>query len=288
VKVLITGAKGQLGNALTRLAPAGFQLVLKSHIELDISDASQVRQLVSAERVDLIINAAAYTAVDKAESDQQSARAVNADGPANLASAAHACGARLLHVSTDFVFDGTSSEPYRIDSAVAPLNAYGRTKAIGEVAVATELANHATVRTSWLYAAWGANFVQTMLRLMRERGTVRVVADQVGRPTSANSLAQALWGFAQHPELCGTFHWADAGVASWYDFAVAIAEEGGARKLVPNNVQVIPIATEEYPTPARRPKFSVLDTRSTALAIALNPSHWRAELRRVLDEMSHA
>jgi dTDP-4-dehydrorhamnose reductase len=186
------------------------------------------------------------------------------------------------------VFDGMSTEPYRTDAAPAPLNVYGRTKAMGEVAIATALANHAIVRTSWVYAAWGVNFVQTMLRLMRERGTVRVVSDQVGRPTSANSLARTLWSVALRPELIGTFHWSDAGIASWYDFAVAIAEEGGARNLVPNKVQVIPIATEDYPTPARRPRFSVLDTRSTAAALALDPAHWRTELRRVLEGMTHA
>ena len=287
MKVLITGANGQLGQALTRAAPRSAELIVKAHADFDISDAGQVRELVNAERPELIINAAAYTAVDRAEADEQTARAVNAEGPAYLASAAGECGARLIHISTDFVFDGASSEPYATDATVAPLNVYGRTKSTGEAAVIGALTDYAIVRTSWLYAAWGANFVQTMLRLMRERGTVRVVSDQIGSPTSVNSMAKALWSLSSS-KLAGIFHWADAGVASWYDFAAAIAEEGAVRKLLPKDVQVISIATEEYPTPARRPRFSVLDTRSTVAAIGLTPAHWRTELRRVLDEIACA
>jgi dTDP-4-dehydrorhamnose reductase len=288
VKVLITGANGQLGQALARIAPKDVKLTLTSHSDLDVADTGQVLRAVGSAGVDVILNAAAYTAVDKAESDAERAQAVNAVGPGHLASAAREQGARLIHVSTDFVFDGRSSEPYSTDAAVAPLNVYGRTKAMGEVAVSDALQNHAIVRTSWVYSPTGANFVLTMLRLMREKGSVRVVADQIGRPTSADSLARALWSFARRPELCGTFHWADAGVATWYDFAVAIAEEATSIGLLTTDVAVAPIATEEYPTPARRPKFSVLDTRSSARAIDLAPPHWRVELRSVLRSMAHA
>jgi dTDP-4-dehydrorhamnose reductase len=288
VNVLITGASGQLGQALTRTAPSGLQLTLKSRRDLDISNADEVLRAVDNAGAGLIVNAAAYTAVDRAETDQHQAQAVNVDGPRYLAAAAREHGARLIHLSTDFVFDGMSSEPYRTNAAVAPLSVYGRTKALGEAAISNAHSNHAIVRTSWVYSPWGANFVLTMLRLMRERGAVRVVSDQIGRPTSAISLARALWSLAERPELRGMFHWADAGVASWYDLAVAIAEEGAALGLLPSDVQVTPIATEEYATAARRPKFSVLDTGSTTSAIGVVPAHWRVELRNVLGAIAHA
>ncbi len=288
MKVLITGASGQLGQALARIAPHDVQLLLRSHSDLDISDAKAVTQLLETEQVELIVNAAAYTAVDKAESDRTRAVAVNTDGPRHLAQSANAFGARLIHVSTDFVFDGKSSKSYETAAPLAPLNVYGETKAEGERAIAASLAAHAIVRTSWVYAPWGANFVLTMLRLMRERGSVRVVADQIGRPTSALSLARAVWNFAGRPDLVGTFHWADAGVASWYDLAVAIAEEAAVLGILPVGIKVLPIASEEYPTPARRPRFSVLDTRSTSHATGMQPAHWRVELREVLRSVAHA
>ncbi|MBS0379682.1 MAG: dTDP-4-dehydrorhamnose reductase [Proteobacteria bacterium] len=285
MKVLITGAGGQVGRALIDTAPEDLALVALSHAELDIGDAAAVTSAVQRHAPDLIVNAAAYTAVDRAESESALARRINAEGPAHLAAAAAGCGARLLHVSTDYVFDGMAHTPYRPDSATHPVSAYGRTKLEGEEAVLRLLpAGTAIVRTAWVYASKGKNFVHTMLRLMQANGAVRVVADQVGSPTSAASVAAALWHLAARPASRGLYHWTDAGIASWYDFAVAIAEEGAARGLISREVAVTPIRTDQYPTPARRPAYSVLD--SSALAeLGLPPFHWRTRLRAVLEEI---
>jgi dTDP-4-dehydrorhamnose reductase len=195
----------------------------------------------------------------------------------------------LLHISTDFVFDGRSYSPYRPTDATGPLGVYGATKLAGEQAVLKTLGHRATVvRTAWVYAAQGRNFLRTMLRLMNERGAVRVVADQIGTPTAAPSLAEVLWKFAARPDQSGVFHWADSGVASWYDFAVAIAEEGAPRGLINRVVQVTPVTTAEYPAPAARPAFSVLDKRSTLAALDIVPVHWRAKLRLVMDGLAVA
>jgi dTDP-4-dehydrorhamnose reductase len=237
----------------------------------------------------LIINAAAYTAVDKAETQVVEARRANAQGPAILAQAAATIGnCRLLHMSTDYVFQGEIPRPLRPDDETGPLGVYGRTKVEGELAVRSLLGASALVlRTAWVYDSQGPNFLCTMLRLMREHGSVRVVADQIGCPTATRSLAEVIWSLAARPELGGIFHWSDAGVASWYDFAVAIAEEAASRGLLPGGVSVSPIATEEYPTPAKRPRFSVLDSSSTAAVLGFSQQHWRVGLRRVLDEVGN-
>ncbi len=283
MKVLVTGAEGQLGRLLLYTAPAGAEVAGWGRADLDIGDAEAVQVRVQALKPALIINAAAYTAVDKAESEPDLAARVNAAGPANLAAAAQAVGARLVQVSTDFVFDGAAGSPYRADAPTNPLGVYGCTKRDGELAVLRALPQHALiVRTAWVYAAQGRNFLHTMLRLLRERGAVRVVADQVGTPTSARCLARALWRLAD-AGTCGVCHWTDAGVASWYDFAVAIAEEAAALGLLPAGAAVTPIATADFPTPARRPAYSVLDKSS--LPAGLAPAHWRQELRAVLKEI---
>ena len=285
MKVLITGAAGQVGRSLARTAVNEVQLLPVSHKELDIGDADAVLAYVRKQAPEVIINAAAHTAVDKAESEPKLAERVNADGPRNLAAAAHEVGARLIHISTDFVFDGAASVPYRPEAATAPLSVYGRTKLAGETAVLETLPERSViVRTAWVYAAEGSNFVRTMLRVMNANGAVRVVADQVGTPTAAVSLAETLWKIVGEPRITGIHHWTDAGVASWYDFAVAIAEEGAALNLVPPTVTVTPIATADYPTPARRPAYSVLDKSSLA-RYGLVPSHWRQRLRSVLGEI---
>lgn len=287
-KVLITGAGGQVGRMLLETRPEHFEAIACTHADLDISAGTAVRDCVLRHRPAVIINAAAYTAVDKAESEPDAAQRINAEGPRHLAAAARECGARLIHISTDFVFDGTASTPYRPDAATNPLSVYGRTKRDGEEAALGALPDHSTVvRTAWVYAASGANFVRTMLRIMKANGAVRVVADQVGTPTAARFLAECLWRIAADREIRGIHHWTDAGVASWYDFAVAIAEEGAALGLLPPGVAVTPITTSEYPTPARRPSYSVLDKRSLA-SYGLAPSHWRERLRTVLKEIQRA
>jgi dTDP-4-dehydrorhamnose reductase len=285
MKVLITGASGQVGRALIEAAPAGVSVLARSHAELDITDADAVRGALEQARPEVIINTAAYTAVDRAESEPELARLANADGPRNLAAAARQTDARLLHLSTDFVFDGSASLPYSPEAPTHPLGVYGRTKRDGEQAVLEHCAENAViVRTAWVYAAQGSNFVRTMLRLMGTRGAVRVVADQIGTPTAARSLATALWQIVAQPQLRGVHHFTDAGVASWYDLAVAVAEESVAVGLLENEPTVTAISTADYPTPARRPPFSVLDKSSLA-AVGICPQHWRKALRGVIREI---
>lgn len=281
--VLITGAGGQLGRALTATAPTNLQCIPLRHAELDITDPATINITLDKYQPDAVINTAAYTAVDAAETDMTSATRLNATAPGLLAKAATARGIRMLHISTDFVFDGTTGRPYQPGDQPAPINAYGRSKYAGEQAVLSQQSNAFILRTAWLYGAHGRNFVNTMLRLMRERDrdTLDVVADQVGTPTSASSLAQALWAAVQL-QASGIHHWTDAGVASWYDFAVAIAEEATLLGLLSRAPVVRPIRSQDYPTPAPRPAFSVLDKTATVAALQLTPTHWRQSLRAVL------
>ncbi len=287
--VLITGAAGQLGYELQRLVPAGVVLVAVDRSQLDLADPATIDACIAVHRPSVIINAAAYTAVDRAESEPGLARAVNAHGPAALARAAAKHDARVIQISTDFVFGGTSARPWRPYDAVAPQSVYGQTKHEGERAVLDALGTGALViRTAWLYSAHGGNFARTMLRLVQERDAVRVVSDQVGTPTWARSLAHVVWAAVCTPETSGILHWTDAGVASWYDFAVAIQEEALGLGLLDRAVPVHAITSAEYPVPARRPPFSVLDTTATTQALGLVPTHWRVNLRRMLGELADA
>jgi dTDP-4-dehydrorhamnose reductase len=281
---LVTGGRGQLAIELAARAPAGWTVVAPARADLDISDAAAVDAVVGRSAPDLILNAAAYVAVDKAESDSDTAFAVNRDGAANLARAATRVGARLAHVSTDFVFDGQKNRPYLPADATNPLGVYGASKLAGESAVMAVAPSALILRTAWVYSPNGANFMKTMLRLMAERGEVRVVADQIGTPTAASGLADTLWTLAL-AGVSGIHHHTDAGVASWYDFAQAIAEEGVALGLLPTLPRVTPIPTEAFPTPARRPAFSVLDKASTWALVQHRPMHWRGALRGVLREL---
>jgi len=281
MKALIVGGKGQLGKGLSRTAPADATLVSHDIDTLDITDAAAIWQVVAEEKPDIVFNAAAYTAVDKAESEEEAAQAVNATAVGYLADAARKAGARFVHVSTDFVFDGRSGVPYKPDAQPAPLGVYGRTKLAGEQAAGTDAL---IVRTAWVYAPNGGNFVRTMLRLMAERPEVRVVADQIGTPTYAPGLAAALWAMA-FKGIRGIHHYTDAGACSWYDFAVAIQEEALAAGLLDKAVPIIPINASEYPTPAQRPHYSVLDKTSTFAALGGPTPHWRANLRTMMAEI---
>jgi len=288
-RVLITGAGGQLGRALQMTAPPEWEVLACGSAELDVTDAGGVRQLVRLRRPTVVIHAAAYTSVDAAESHPELAEAVNAAGTRNVAEAAAEVGARLIHVSTDYVFDGAQSYPYAPEAGPNPLGVYGRTKLLAERAVAGLLGTRGlTVRTAWLYSAHGRNFARSMLRLMQERDEVSVVADRVGTPTWAQSLAEALWSAAARADLHGILHWTDAGLGSWYDFAVAIQEEGLAAGLLTHDVPVRPLASSDYRTPARRPSYSVLDTRTSRSALRLQPPHWRVNLRRMLQGVGRA
>jgi dTDP-4-dehydrorhamnose reductase len=288
VKVLLTGAGGQVGRAFRALAPAEAAIVALTHADLDITDAEQVRRAVSAHAPQWIVNAAAYTAVDAAESAQQAAHALNASAVGYLAHAARDTRARLLQLSTDFVFDGRASSPYEPDAATAPIGAYGATKLAGEHQALADGAPSIVVRTSWVYAAYGQNFVRTMLRLMAAKSEVRVVCDQVGSPTWASGLAQILWQMLKIEAAPGIYHWCDAGIASWYDFAVAIQEEALQRGILAHALPVLPIRTAQYPTAAQRPAYSVLDAARTRALTGAPAVHWRAQLRKMLDELAVA
>ena len=284
MKVLITGANGQVGRALQARAPKQAVITALGHADLDISSRAAVEAFIGQAAPDLIINAAAYTAVDRAEQDIEAAFAANHAGPDNLAWAAALIGAKLVHISTDFVFDGQASSPYALTHPIAPLGVYGQSKAKGEAAVSAHLADALIVRTAWVYAAQGSNFLRTMLRLMSERPEVRVVADQMGTPTHADSLASALWALAETGAQ-GLHHFTDAGSASWYDFAVAIQDEALASGLLTKAVPIIPIRTQDYPTPASRPAYSVLDKTATYAALGAPAAHWRVELRNALSQL---
>jgi len=289
MRVLVTGAGGQVASALQALRPSTVELTALSQAELDITDRDAVRRRMAILDPDVIINAAAYTAVDKAEAEKDLAERVNGAAPGYLAEAAHANGARFMHISTDFVFDGRASTPYQPDAPTSPLGEYGLSKLHGEQRALEASRGQALVlRTAWVYGAQGHNFVRTMLRLMGERGTVKVVQDQVGSPTWASSVAQALWAAVGVPGLRGIHHWTDAGTASWYDFALAIAADGRELGLLRTPVEVLPISTAEYPTPAKRPAYSVLDCASSVEALKVRPAPWHDNLKKMLMELKDA
>lgn len=279
---LLTGASGQLGKALVSAVPDAFRLVALGRGECDITSEVSLSKAMQLHSPDVVINAAAYTAVDRAESERDAAFAANATAPEILARQCSEVGSRLLHVSTDFVFDGKSGSPYSTEAPTAPLGVYGASKLAGERAVQSSADDFVIVRTGWVYSQGTGNFLDTMLRLHRERDEIGVVSDQVGTPTSADTLAQALWLLAAQPDLRGTYHFSDAGVCSWYDFAVAIGDEAQALGLISSPARVAPITTQDYPTPAARPAYSVLDKSKIWRDLDIEPLHWRDALRDTL------
>jgi dTDP-4-dehydrorhamnose reductase len=286
VKVLVLGGGGQVARAVVAAVPAHHQAVSRTRAELDIGDAAAVARTMAETGAEWVVNAAAYTAVDLAEDEPAQAMAVNDTAVAVLAAAAAGAGCRLLHLSTDFVFDGKSNRAYLPTDATHPLSVYGESKLAGERHVLCGAEPGIVLRTAWVYAASGRNFVLTMLRLMREREQVSVVCDQIGTPTWAAGIAAAIWGFIDIGAPGGVYHWTDLGVASWYDFAVAIQDEALARGLLRRAVPVTPIPSSAYPTRAHRPAFSVLDTRATRSALIKVPAHhWRHNLRTLLDDI---
>ena len=280
MRVLITGANGQLGGALQRTAPAWADINAIDVEDVDLTDSAMLTARLVVEAPDVIINAAAYTAVDKAESDEALARAINAEAVAVMVEAMAGTGGKVVHVSTDYVFDGTAATPYAPDAPRNPQSVYGRTKAEGEDHLRPE---DLLVRTAWVYEAGGANFVRTMIRLMRERDELAVVADQVGSPTWATGLARTLWALIER-QATGTFHHSDEGAISWHEFAVAIAEEAHALGLIARIPAIRAIPTTDYPTPARRPAFSLLDCSATRAFLGDEAVPWRANLRAMLEE----
>ena len=286
MRVLVLGA-GQIGTAILKAAPNSHEVITRTHAQLDIVDSQSVGQTLAATGADWVVNAAAYTAVDRAEDEPAAARAVNDTAVAELAQAAKREKARLLHLSTDFVFDGAAGRPYRPTDPTHPLNVYGVTKRAGEQHV-LEGGNGIVVRTSWVYASAGKNFVLTMLKLMQDRDRLNVVCDQIGTPTWAMSAAAAVWALIESGSEGGIYHWADLGVASWYDFAVAIQEEALVRGLLTRAAGIVPIPSAAYAARALRPSYSVLDTTSARALLRVPPLHWRESLRRMLDELRAA
>lgn len=288
-RILITGSNGQLGFELERsLAPVA-DVIAASRDRLDLSQPTSIRQVVQEVKPDIIVSAGAYTAVDKAESEPELAIAVNGTGAGVLAEEAQQLGIPLIHVSTDYVFDGESSRPYLETDPTHPLGVYGQSKLAGEEAIRKAGGHFIILRTAWVYGVGGkSNFVKTMLRLGAEREEIRVVSDQVGSPTWTGDLASAIAQFISQmsPDLAGTYHYTNSGVASWYDFAVAIFEEARLLGFPLKVERVVPIATVQYPTPARRPAYSVLSCAKITAALGTYPPHWRQALRKMLQELS--
>ncbi|MCF6177320.1 MAG: dTDP-4-dehydrorhamnose reductase [Victivallaceae bacterium] len=284
MKVIITGCKGQLGQELLRLAPPDIAITAVDIDTLDITDQVAVDNFVNELKPQLIINAAAYTAVDKAETNAEAAYAVNCDAVKIMAVAASQNSTSIIHISTDYVFDGSGCSPCQPDLPTNPASVYGQSKLAGEQELQRLMPGKSVIiRTAWLYSPYGQNFLKTMLRLMNERDELGIIADQIGTPTSAATLATTVWAFAKKPQLSGIFHWTDDGAASWYDFAAAIREESIAIGLLDSNAaRLKPITTTDYPTPAPRPAYSILDKSSTYQALELTPINWRIALREVL------
>ena len=283
---LIVGSTGQLGIALRRATPPRWSVVAPSRTELDLADAASIRRAVADLRPRLIVNAGGYTDVERAEEEPDVAMAVNGVGAATLAELAHAAGARLITISTDYVFDGCARVPYAPDAQPNPLNAYGRSKLEGERATMAHAPDALILRTSWLYGPTGRNFARTMLHRMRGTEAVRVVNDQTGAPTSTATLAAAIWQAADRRDVRGIQHLSDAGAATWYDFACAIADEARQVGLLGRAPVVEPIPSAAFPQRAKRPTYSVLETRDSWNAIGMSPPEWRVALAGVIHEIA--
>lgn len=277
MNILITGANGQLGNEMRDLSaghPRHTYFFTDVH-ELDICDAETVHAFVSNHAIALIVNCAAYTAVDKAEDNPDLCDTLNHLAPAHLADAAEACGAALIHISTDYVFDGTAYVPYTEDALPCPNSVYGRTKLAGEEEVTRRCTRTMVIRTAWLYSEYGNNFVKTMLRLGRERAELGVVFDQIGTPTYAGDLARAIYAAIEQGITPGIYHFSNEGVCSWYDFTLAIHRLAGI-----TTCKVSPLHTDEYPARAPRPHYSVLDKTKIKRTLGIDIPHWEESLAR--------
>ncbi|NER92703.1 MAG: dTDP-4-dehydrorhamnose reductase [Symploca sp. SIO1B1] len=293
-QILLTGITGQLGQELQQtLAPLG-KVNGFSHQTLDLTQPDKIRQVIQEVKPDFIVNAAAYTAVDKAETETELANSINATAPTVMAEEAQKLGATLMHVSTDYVFNGQKNTPYLEDDASNPVNAYGYSKLLGEEGIQKTCDRYLILRTAWVYGTYGkGNFVKTMLRLGAQREELRVVVDQVGAPSWTGDLAQGMLELltqltgeqTENLPPMGIYHFTNSGAISWYDFAVAIFEE--AQQLgFPLKVQrVVPITTAEYPTPAKRPAYSVLSGKKISAVLGDHPPHWRSGLRQMLQQL---
>jgi len=278
-KVLVTGAHGQVGTEINFLSSLleNHSFTFISHSDLDITNEVDVRNAFTITKYDVLINCAAYTAVDKAESEIELAYKVNADGAGLLALVCADNNCRFVHISTDFIFDGYMGRPIQEDDATNPLSVYGASKLEGEKQVINNNSNALIIRTSWVYSSFGNNFVKTILRLCREREQLTVIADQIGSPTYARDLAEAILDIIQRDSWhAGIYHFSNEGVASWYDFAMAIRDISGL------STKILPIETYQYPTPAKRPKYSVLNKRKFKETFNREIPYWRNSIERCI------
>ncbi|MFN6538993.1 MAG: dTDP-4-dehydrorhamnose reductase [Nostoc sp. EkiNYC01] len=285
--ILLIGNNGQVGQELQQILPFYGNTISVSRPTVDLTQPDTLRSIIRAKQPQIIINAAAYTAVDKAESESEQAWAINATAPLILAEESQKLGAFLIHISTDYVFDGNGCRPYQETDATNPLSVYGKTKLAGEQAIQENCTHHLILRTAWVYGNFGkSNFVKTMLRLGAQRPELRIVADQIGSPTWAKDIAAVIGEMIPHLSLdiAGTYHYTNSGVASWYDFAVAIFEEAQQLGFPLTVENIIPITTPEYPTPARRPAYSVLACGKISTLLGKYPPHWRQRLREMLKD----
>jgi len=283
-KILLIGAKGQVGKELKETLTGDITALGRE--ELDLTQKEHICQVIGSLKPDIIVNAAAYTAVDKAETEKELAKSINAIAPKILAEVARKIGAKIVHISTDYVFDGTKNKPYLEEDETNPLGIYGQTKLAGEEAIKQSGAEHIILRTAWVYGTYGkSNFVKTMLRLGKEREELKVVSDQIGSPTRAKDIAVAIDTLIEANKWESIYHFTNSGVASWYDFSVAIFDE--AKKLgFPLKIkQVVPINTSEYPTPAKRPAYSVLSAKKISQVLGNHPPYWRESLRKMLEKL---
>ncbi|MEG5139380.1 MULTISPECIES: dTDP-4-dehydrorhamnose reductase [unclassified Microcoleus] len=285
MKILLAGGSGQLAQELQPILLSVGEVIAVDRTRVDLSQPETIRQAMADIQPDLVVNAGAYTAVDKAESEPELALAVNGIAPGIFAEECEKLGASLIHFSTDYVFDGSSGSAYLETDSTNPLGIYGKSKLAGEEAIRQAGSRHIIIRTAWVYGNGGkGNFVKTMLRLGKEREEIRVVADQIGSPTWTADLAAATSQIIPNlgSEIFGTYHYTNSGVCSWYDFAIAIFEEAEKLGFPLKIKRVIPITTAEYPTPAKRPAFSVLSTVKISALLGTHPPHWRQGLRQML------
>ncbi len=293
MKILLTGGSGQLGQEIIKYKPKGVEIFNPSRNILDLSDYMACKKIVEDHKPDWVVNCGAYTQVEEAEKNIQLSHKINSYAPAAFTEAINRLNSNLLHISTDFVFDGNQNFPYSENQNTNPISQYGASKALGEELIKNKIVDieKATIlRTSWLISPRGKNFILTMLKLHSEKDILKVVSDQIGCPTSAGDLAKVCWKIIKlkkKKKLPFILHWCDAGVTSWFDIAVAVGEIAKELDLNKKEAIIFPINTSEYPTSAKRPKYSILNTRKTSQLLEVQPNHWRKNLRNILIEFKN-